>query len=327
MLERWDLHFDHYDMMLSGGERRRLFGETVRVAALRRLREGLERGRGPGRRVYRFAFRLYEAWLKWTAMGLRSYRKRAVPSGEELNARARNWVEAQLGPFFVWVHYMDVHGPYVPRTEPLSRDDLRLLAKHSEFPAFLTRDEVSRLRFLYEECVREVDAHIGAFLDFLSSTGLAEKSLTIVTADHGEAFGEHGDFGHGQAFRATLYDELLRVPLIVRGLRRRGKVEDFVQLLDVAPTICDAVGIARPEKFRGENLLAPRKRGIVSNTKFYLSFRTTDLKLIVHKREPGKDELYDLKADPGEKRNVAASRPADLSRLRQALLAELPRTP
>jgi arylsulfatase A-like enzyme len=320
---RWDQHFDHYDLMLSGQARRRLFGDTLRIAALRSLREGLERGRGAGRRAYRLVFRLFEAWLSLTAMGLGSFRERAVPTGDELNARALNWLAAQKEPFFVWVHYMDVHDPYLPAQARIRRDDFRLLAKHREFPALLSPAEVGRLRWLYEACVREVDTHIGAFLDALDASGKGEKSLVILASDHGEAFGEHGDFGHGQTFRETLYDELLRVPLVVRGLGRRGRVGRTVQLLDLAPTACEAAGIDRPAAFRGRSLLEGGERGVVSNSKYHFSYRTAERKIILNKYERGKDELYDLEADPGETRIIAAGRPQEFGRMRRALLAEL----
>jgi len=323
VLERWDRHFDHYDLMLPAGVRRRLLGETIRIAALRSLREGLEGARGAGKRTYRLAYRIYEAWLSLTAAGFRAFGEKAVPSGEALNARAWRWISAQKEPFFVWMHYMDVHDPYLPAAARPTRDDLRLVAKHREFPALLSPAEIGRLRRFYEMCVGEADAHVGAFLDFLDASGIGDRSLVIVASDHGEAFGEHGDFGHGQAFRATLYDELLRVPLIVRGLGRRGKVEIPVQLLDLAPTICDSVGIIRSPAFRGKNLLEAREGGIVSNTKYFLSYRTPDFKLIVHKEERGKDELYDLGKDPGERLDLAASRPEELGRMRRRLLAEL----
>lgn len=321
--ERWDLHFDHYDLMLPPRARRRLLGETVRIAALRSLREGLEGARGPGKRLYRLACRIYEAWLSLTAMGLRSFGEKAVPPGDALNARAWSWISAQKEPFFVWVHYMDVHDPYIPAASGLTRDDLRILAKHREFPAFLSPAEVGRLRRLYEMCVREVDAQVGAFLDRLDASGIGEKCLVIVASDHGEAFGEHGDFGHGQAFRATLYDELLRVPLIVRGLGRRGKVETHVQLLDVAPTACEAAGFPAPASFRGRSLLSSRPKGILANTKYFLSYRTPDFKLIVHKAERGRNELYDLRTDPGERRNVSGERPEELAAMRRGLWEEL----
>lgn len=321
--ERWDLHFDHYDMMLPSRARRRLLGETVRIAALRSLREGLERGRGTGRTMYRLLFRVYEAWLSLTAMGLRSFGEKAVPSGGEVNARAARWVRIQRSPFFVWLHYMDVHDPYLPAAARLARDDLRLLAKHREFPALLSSEEVVRLRRLYELCVCEADAYVGGFLDFLDADGLAGECLVFVASDHGEAFGEHGIFGHGQAFRETLHDELLRIPLIVRGLGRRGVVSDVVQLLDLAPTACDAAGIGRPSAFRGRNLFEKGEGGVVSNSKYHFAYRTAGMKLIVSKHERGKDELYDLETDPGETRNLAASRPEELGRMRRALLSEL----
>jgi arylsulfatase A-like enzyme len=177
--------------------------------------------------------------------------------GEELNSHVISWMENNVNEkFFLWIHYMDSHYPYVPpeRYLPnsLSRKDAFYynLSANYENPS---EKEVKIFRRLYMGGVRYVDECIGKLLGYVEDRGLMEDSLLVLTGDHGHGFMEHGRFGHAYDI---LYNEVLHVPLIIYGLENGNKkIDSFVQLLDVPATITDALGIRKPPSFIGESLL------------------------------------------------------------------------
>ncbi len=142
------------------------------------------------------------------------------------------------GPFFVWVHLYDPHDPYDPP------------------PPFKARYAASP----YDGEIAYVDFALGKLLGALHSRGLYEGTLIAVAADHGEAFGEHGEQSHG----FFLYDETLHVPLMIKlpGERAAGlRIGTRVGLVDLAPTLLQEVGIETPAAMQGETLLNLMKPG------------------------------------------------------------------
>ena len=118
--------------------------------------------------------------------------------------------------------------------------------------------EVAHMRGLYDGEVRRADRDFARLLELLQYVGLYEDSLIAFTADHGEAFGEHGSFGHGR----TLYEELLHVPLVMRfpgALGGNSRVDTRVSLVDVVPTILDLLGEDLPEPLPGASLVSPMR--------------------------------------------------------------------
>ncbi len=252
--------------------------------------------------------------------------------------QARVWIEKQRGrAFFLFLHTYEVHHPYTPGErdfEPF-RDGY-----HGPLPDQITVDVLREVndgtRTLeprdrkhivdaYDAEIHSVDRAFGTFVALLRKLGLYDDALVVVTSDHGEEFGEHGQMGwHSH----TLYDELLRVPLLVklpRGMRAGTTVEETVRGIDVAPTVLAALGRSVPTEFEGRDVLAsgPRpaeaaevwsSRDVAAADVFAL--RTPEWKLIDRK-------LYDLRRDPGERTDVAASEPEVLERMtsrRHALL-------
>ena len=141
------------------------------------------------------------------------------------------WLDAHAqDKFFLWIHDMDTHSP------------------PTEGNPYLTKPGWSR----YDAEVRWVDAAVGRLFAELDALRIRDRVLFIFTADHGEAFGEHVLSGH----QDVMYDEVLRVPLIVQypGVVRRGRVAEPVQLLDVNPTVAEFAGAA-PVASRGESLV------------------------------------------------------------------------
>jgi arylsulfatase len=177
----------------------------------------------------------------------------------EINEMAREWLGSFDGsPFFLWNHYMDVHGPFESHGGPYVSEDVssraaqRLYRRATDDPASITEDEEELMIDLYDEEIRYVDEQVGAFLAFLDDIGELEDSLVVLTADHGTGFGKHGFYAHPRELR----DELVRVPMVVfEGDDVESEdVEAPVSTLDVVPTVLDALGESRTG-YPGESLL------------------------------------------------------------------------
>jgi arylsulfatase A-like enzyme/Tfp pilus assembly protein PilF len=211
-------------------------------------------------------------------------------------------------PFFAWLHLYDPHEPYRP---PRPFRDL------------FAND-------LYDGEIAFTDAIVASVLDRLQQDGLLDRTLVVVTGDHGESLGEHGETTHSM----FLYEGAIRVPLVFwrPGLVPAGRVvADPVRLVDVAPTILDLLGLPplpAPHARSLVPLLDGRRPGpppaAYSETllpKFYMnwaplrSLRDGRYKLI----DAPRPELYDLEADPGESRNLYAERPQTAHALKQGL--------
>ena len=169
------------------------------------------------------------------------------------------------------------------------------------------------LRALYDGDIRSWDHELPALLDGLRRYGVAGSTVLVVTADHGEEFLEHGLLLH----RAHLYDELLRVPLIVAGAGiAAGRRDDQVQGIDLFPTLGTLLGLTVPAALPGRNVLAgPAERVAIAETdgqandgarRALVAARRPDAKLIV---APGDGEAvrYDLARDPGEHAPLSAA--------------------
>ena len=186
-------------------------------------------------------------------------RRRGLPwakdemRAENVHREVLSWLdESPRGPLFVYLHYIDLHGPYLepkpfdPDREIPSRaraEGARLSGRHPE----LARD-------LYDGELRHLDREIGRFLEELESRGLLQDSVVIVTSDHGEEFGDHGGHGHGH----TLYEEQLHVPLIVartRAVPFQRRIETPVGHIDILPTLAELAGVEAASELPGESLL------------------------------------------------------------------------
>lgn len=181
---------------------------------------------------------------------LDKFRNRHYARAETINDRALEWVDSleDNEPFLLWNHYMDTHGPYEPpaayamrfRDDRISDADAQSLYQRAlSDPESITEAEREVLIDLYDGEIRYNDAKIGEFLAALRERELLDESLLIVTADHGDAFGEHGYYGHPR----YLHDELTHVPLLVRPPGGRADhIKTPVSTLDIVATIKDAVG-------------------------------------------------------------------------------------
>ena len=263
-------------------------------------------------------------------------------------ARAHDWDE----PTFVWIHYMDPHGPYAPppEIEALFVDDELAQAEGrvplekelapgespnkllDALPEYQRRadgeDRVAKFVARYDGEIRFVDEAFGQVVELLRERGLWDPSAVIFTADHGESLGEHGLwFCHGWFAN----DATLRVPLLIKrpGQTEGGSVGEQVTNLDVAPTILALAGIPLDRPWAGTDVLGElgdRGPVVVENSDHYpekiYGVRTTRWKYLIE-RLSGREELYDLVADPHERENLAASRPELATRLREQCRAAL----
>jgi len=178
---------------------------------------------------------------------------------------ATSFVERSDGPFFLWVHYMDAHTPYVPAPRYVREVSSSVLGTHRMILAHthtglgweVGERTLGDLRTLYQGAVRQVDASVGRLLDSLEAAGVRDETCLVVAGDHGEEFQDHGHLAH----YPKLYDELIRVPLIVDvpGADAR-RIEGAVGLDSIPPTVCDPFGVESPAEWSGESLL-PSVRG------------------------------------------------------------------
>jgi len=245
-----------------------------------------------------------------------------------INGLATEWLLGAGDRFFLWLHYMDAHWPYATRLAGLGEAERaearRLSDKALRHPGRLTADDLARLRELYLREIQYVDDCLGRLFDFLRRNGLWDETVIALTGDHGEAFMEHGLCLHGD----LLYDELIRVPLIVRAPGYEHAIRrDVASLIDLGPTLCELAGVAPSRTFEGRSMFAdwPREavfaetayRMLVSETPKRVAVRTAEWKLI-RDAERDAEELYHVASDPGETRPVSDGGQV-LPRLRQFL--------
>jgi arylsulfatase A-like enzyme/Tfp pilus assembly protein PilF len=216
------------------------------------------------------------------------------------------WLDgAAATPWFLWVHYFDPHTPYEPPD-----------------PGGRFRDRP------YDGEIAFVDAQFGRVLDALERLEARDRTVVAVTADHGEALGEHGEETHG----VFLYDATLRVPWVMAGpgIPARGVLRGLARGIDVMPTLLDLAGLSVPDAIDGRSLRAAVLGGTVADEPAYAeslfaqihlgwapvyAWRTAAWKLI----DAPRPELYALDADPRETQDRAAAERETVDRLLRQL--------
>ena len=195
----------------------------------------------------------------------------------------------------------------------------------------LSAEEIEFLRTLYRLEVESVDERVGDLLEALDRSGAADRTIVVFTSDHGEAFGEHGDFLHG----VNLYDELVHVPLIIAGpgVAPGRRIAEPVSHVDLVPTLADLLGVEAPKGVQGVSLRpvlagldgersAGRRRFL-----YVASPDRIDREAVVHGRykliagtHGSSVELYDTVADPGEIHDLSAEKLDVVATLQSGLL-------
>lgn len=269
----------------------------------------------------------------------------------------RDWLTARddTQPFFLSAHFIDPHMPYRMRrpwadgfSPPAELADVDFDAQK---PALILREftednrpQTAAIETVYDADIRWLDDALGELIPLLE----AQDALIIVLSDHGEAFDEHGHYSHGHG----LYDELLRVPLLVRlpGGQLAGTVDDrAASLLDVLPTVLAGAGLAPPDGLVGQDLASPADdavpqvleamysgrdrtglldgghKYIYTHPIGYLGFHRAGV-LPSGSAHNAQEELYDLAVDPGEQDNLRDSEPERVAELRGQVHAWLQQT-
>jgi arylsulfatase A-like enzyme len=264
------------------------------------------------------------------------------PRAEKVTDRALDQVRSlKSRPFFLFVHYFDPHWDYDP-PPPFSNRFMTpysgsITGKYSSFSEFarpdrsLSQEDVQHLVDLYDGEIAYTDSQIGRFLKGLETEGVARRSVVVVVADHGEEFKEHHSLGHGR----NLYDESIRIPLLLADLRTEAparRIAEQVRSIDLFPTLCDLAGIPAPRGIEGESLLpltraqaAPSRPAVSETIRFDAyrkAYRLPTEKLIVS-LENNARELYDLKTDPGEQSNLYETRAKQAMALEHSLFEQV----
>lgn len=231
---------------------------------------------------------------------------------------------------FMWVHYQDPHGPYTPPAEyarkfrDVTEEPRALKVNHSiqnpllaltgrgGIPAYqyLNDNDYHSYASRYDGEINYNDRHLQRFVEGIKEVGLYEDALIVFSSDHGEGLGEHDYFfAHGD----YLYQHQLHVPLIIKhGKNLIGRRSDYVQHIDLVPTICTILGIKPDSRLRGTDLRNQQTSAKVifsemrsplvpDGTKYCVTCE--GLKLIFTPFNKS-FELYDLASDPGEKKNL-----------------------
>ncbi|WP_144904932.1 sulfatase [Halobellus captivus] len=213
-----------------------------------------------------------EAWLQLAASPIRRIKSRLAGNADDrpfldtsrmfdVEHAAIDFLDDASEPFFLWVHYMDTHTPYVPAPRYIREVSSGLVGTHRMLHAHtrtglgweVGERTLDDLRTLYQAAARQVDASIGRLLEELSANGLDDETAVILAGDHGEEFQEHGHLAH----YPKLYDELIHVPFIVDVPGAEGRrVEEQVALDSIPPTVGDLLGIDAAEEWLGESLVS-----------------------------------------------------------------------
>ncbi|MFT5052163.1 MAG: choline-sulfatase [Chlamydiales bacterium] len=274
-----------------------------------------------------------------------AFNDRIRPAGESVDTALGMLADHPDEPVLLLLHLFDPHLDYAPAPRlaarfipnprepalPISAQDcLDIRGPGGGPPAAEDQEYVTAA---YQAEVASVDQAIGRLFAGLRELDMYEDTWIILTADHGEEFWDHGAFEHGH----TLYDELVRVPLIIRppAASEHGiaVVESQVRVLDVMPTLFDAFGETQPTSFVGSSLLTVMggtdraDRIAYSESTLYgadkIAFRNRRYKYVRNRGERARvpEELYDWRTDPGETENLIERRPDLASELRAELAA------
>ncbi|MFH1276798.1 MAG: sulfatase-like hydrolase/transferase [Candidatus Eisenbacteria bacterium] len=232
-------------------------------------------------------------------------------------------------PFFAYLHFLEPHSLYDPPPpfDAKFAGDYRgeSVVNHPPTAGLFSPKSAARplpeperrnMVDRYDGEILYLDGEIARLVERLRKSGVSDRSLLVIVADHGETFYEHGMWGHGH----SLFDEELRVPLAVvmpGRIPAGGRIDGTVRIVDLMPTFLDLLGVPAPAGLQGESFagLLEAGRGGEDRPAYseiewsgwrYDSLRKDGFKLI---RGPGGPWLFDLVGDPGEKENLAGTLP------------------
>lgn len=257
--------------------------------------------------------------------------------GDRINRKAKVWLKSYKmsksdKPFFLWIHYMDMHEPYIPKRENIELVDssVGLRSEDEMFDLFknvlLKRDvsdtdKVALLKNLYLAKIKEIDKHVEQFFNILDDLDFLKNSTIIITTDHGDEFNDHGSLSHD----STMYSELIDEPLLIYDADREKPItsDTLVSNLDIPPTITHLLNAEPSEKWQGHSLLPlgdysgsgcygeaieKKGHGESKEKKEVHYYREGEFK-IIYRQSGDIWEMYDLGKDPKELNNIVDASP------------------
>jgi arylsulfatase A-like enzyme len=227
-----------------------------------------------------------------------------ISSARQVSDSALESLRTMEDPFFLWLHYFDPHQDYLHHP------------KYDFGAADIDR---------YDSEIAHTDQQLGRVLNALRESGRLKDTVVVLTADHGEEFLDHGSQYHAH----TLYDEVLRVPLVIHapGLAP-AFIARTVGLMDVAPTILSLAGVPQPEQFEGTpipvddgRLVLREDRAVIAETRHQADKRgiVWGRWKLIQDRVAGEWALFDLEQDPREVSDVLEGHPDVVALLKKAL--------
>ena len=264
---------------------------------------------------------------------------RRLPYGRGVDVYGKffEWLDARQAdgqekrPFFAYLHLMEVHAPYRPPRKLWKKfveergENVYTTGRPESEPS---TTDLAYTAGLYDGEIRFVDGIVEALVEELRTRGLWDRTLVVLSSDHGDELMDHGGMGHG----LTVYPELLRVPLLLAGAgladhpAAGGRLQGVVRNLDLAPTLAELAGV-EAATFEGTSLAGTLADAILKAVPETLAYaRIPHLRsltdgrwhLIVDTRD-GERRLFDLKNDPAELRDVAAEHPEHVRRLERRI--------
>jgi arylsulfatase A-like enzyme len=277
-----------------------------------------------------------------------------------MNRKARFFIRRnRRRPFFLILHYMDVHSPYVPRRGYIEQfanpapTKPWIFVKHvNTGQRTIKRSELKDIINIYDSNILFLDDHVRDLTRLLDNLGLGDRTIVVITSDHGEAFMEHGYLSHS----LKLYEEFIRIPLIVvvPGLTDTGAgVEAPVQSVDLLPTLVDLLHLGSVERMQGKSLLPLMEGGtppdLIDRDVFaeltldsfyyfpplvkawggktpgpecqYIAAVISWPWKYIHYLKTGRSELFNLESDPRERTDLSEEEPEIAGRMKQKLEA------
>lgn len=264
--------------------------------------------------------------------------------------KALDWLkENRDKKFFMFLHGYDMHGQNVPaegfdyrfvekgydkKFTGSAQEQEALREEGLEKGSVAIRaEDVKFWRAIYDEKIQRTDAKFKGFLAELQKMGLMDKTIFVLTSDHGTEFAEHKRFDHG----FSLYDELIHVPLVIKlpGQKKGTVIKDQVSSLDIMPTVLELLEVKMPERakdqLRGTSLVPALKgKAVAKDVYSETDYRQYTYKRSVVTKEGWKfiytlenkgRELYNLKKDPKEQKNLVELEPRRAYELEQQLFA------
>jgi choline-sulfatase len=269
-----------------------------------------------------------------------------IYDARKITQAANKWIaHKKHKPFFLWIHYFEAHGFYknLPgaykemflsddfyareKRAPVSNATADVYAGFCRIPYYMIEEGRTDLAYYiaqYDAAIRYIDEQIGVLLEQLKKLGLYDNTILILTADHGESLGEHNFYlDHN-----TLYDEVIKVPLLIKLDRVSSKkmiVDEQVQSIDIVPTLLGILNIQSPRKMQGLSLL-PLLSGEKVHDPDYafaasldgIAMRSKGWKLI-YALKAATYELYNLRDDPHELNNLVSVEKDRFEYLKQRL--------